>query len=192
MGRRVVCVSRTLGAGGEAIGRLVAERLGFGYFDDEVIAMASAKAGIDPGAVAAAEHHTSLVARLLARPSVKVAQEDARRFIHTALLEIVGRGDAVIVAHGASIALGQRKQVLRVLVTASVRTRAERLRQERKLGSEEDAARVVTESDRERALYLERFFHLHEEDPTLYDVLINTDALTIDEAVGAIVGAVRS
>jgi hypothetical protein len=31
---RVICISRTLGAGGEEVGWLVAERLGFAYVDE--------------------------------------------------------------------------------------------------------------------------------------------------------------
>ncbi|MBA3366230.1 MAG: cytidylate kinase family protein, partial [Actinobacteria bacterium] len=41
MSARVVCISRELGAGGEQIGRLVAERLGLQYVDEEVIARAA-------------------------------------------------------------------------------------------------------------------------------------------------------
>src|SRR5262245_51297787 len=62
---RVICISRTVGAGGEQVGRIVADRLGFDYFDDEVIRLASEKAGLEPAVVAAAEHHTSLITRLI-------------------------------------------------------------------------------------------------------------------------------
>ena len=48
MNYRVVCISRAAGAGGEQVGRLVAERLGFRYFDDEVIALASERADSTP------------------------------------------------------------------------------------------------------------------------------------------------
>src|SRR5262245_11771435 len=125
MGYRVVCVSRAICAGGEAIGHLVADRLGFRYFDDEVIALASEKAGLDPADVAKAEHHTSLLARLMEalsttpleverllplseenayyspklRPSVTLPRHEVRRLIQAAIVEIADRGEAVIVAH---------------------------------------------------------------------------------------------
>ncbi len=47
MARTVVCVSRSLGAGGEDVGRLVADRLGYVYVDEDVIARAAALGGID-------------------------------------------------------------------------------------------------------------------------------------------------
>ncbi len=48
---RVVCVSQVTAAGGEAIGELVAARLGFRYVDDEVITLAADHAGLDPAIV---------------------------------------------------------------------------------------------------------------------------------------------
>jgi len=42
-----VCISHASGAGGDDVGRIVAERLGFLYVDEEIIARAAAKGGID-------------------------------------------------------------------------------------------------------------------------------------------------
>src|SRR6185295_5119082 len=126
---RVICISRTVGAGGEQVGRVLADRLGFHYFDDEVIRLASEKAGLEPAVVAAAEHHTSLITRLidalipgprttkgyLAKPDasddyvselpplVGPPSEELRQLIQGAIVEIARRGDAVIVAHAASL-----------------------------------------------------------------------------------------
>ena len=36
-----------MGAGGEQVGRLVADRLGFTYIDEEIVSRTAAKAGID-------------------------------------------------------------------------------------------------------------------------------------------------
>lgn len=47
----------------------------------------------------------------------------------------------------------------------------------------------MTESDRERRLYLERFYDVSEELPTRYDLVVNTDLLDVEQAVAAIVGA---
>jgi CMP/dCMP kinase len=214
---RVVCVSRAIGAGGESVGDEVATRLGFRYFDDEVISLAAQRAGIEANVVAEAEHHRSLLTRLMdalarpprderllplrgdgayysarARPAATLPQEELRRLIHTAIGEIAGWGNTVIVAHAASIVLAERKDTLRVLVTASEATRRERLWLNGKFLNEQDAAQAVAESDRERARYLQRFFDLDAEPSTLYDLVINTDTLRLDQAVGAIVGAAQT
>jgi Cytidylate kinase-like family len=39
----VVCVSHTTGAGGEEVGKLVADQLGYLYVDEEIVARAAAQ-----------------------------------------------------------------------------------------------------------------------------------------------------
>jgi hypothetical protein len=214
MSCRVVCISRASVAGGEHIGHLVAERLGYRYVDDEVIMVASEKAGLDPAVVAKAEHHSSLVTRLMdalvappmkiegyfkkhekdeyyspVRPTVAPPAEEVRHLIQDAIVEIARRGEVVIVAHAASMVLANKPDVLRVLVTASTRIRTQRLYLTGKLLNEDESARAVADSDRERQRYLERFFDVKQELPTHYDLVINTDVLRLGQAVGAIVAA---
>ena len=63
--RTVICISRTTGAGGETVGHRVAEALGFRYVDEDVIVVASRKAGIDPSAMAKVEERAPLLDRIL-------------------------------------------------------------------------------------------------------------------------------
>jgi cytidylate kinase len=211
MNASVICISRTFFAGGETVGRLVAERLGIRYVDDEVIQLASEKAKVDPALVERAEHRVPILARLidalggpiewsappegyytatinvLSRPT----SEALRSLIRAAIVEIADRGNAVIVAHAASFALTGRADVLRVLVTASFATRVERLAEIRLMERAESEA-LVRESDRERQLYLRRFYEISEESPTHYDVVVNTDRVDVGQAVQVVLSAARS
>ncbi len=65
MACRVICISRSLGAGGEEIGRTVAREMGFRYADEEIITRAAEKAGVSVDTVAQVEHTPSLIARIL-------------------------------------------------------------------------------------------------------------------------------
>jgi len=65
MSHNVVCIARASGAGGEEIGRVVADRLGFLYVDEEIIDLAAKRAGIDPDQVADEERGKPLFAGLL-------------------------------------------------------------------------------------------------------------------------------
>ena len=47
-------------------------------------------------------------------------------------------------------------------------------------------------SDRERTDYFKRFYDLTEELPTHYDLVVNTEALTPEQAVSAIVAAAEA
>lgn len=215
MAYRVVCISYVMAGGGEPIGQLLAERLGFRYVDSEIIALAAERAGLEPAVVRDVEQHKGLLARLtdaLIAPPTKVQSylsrhgyyaegaptqtpppaEELRRLIQEAIFAIAERGNVVIVAHGASMALAGRPDVLRIHVTASVATRIARLWAPNKLISEEEYAKAIAESDHQRAMYLARFYDIHEESPTRYDLVVNTDALGLEPAVAAIAGAVSA
>jgi len=57
---RVVCISREVGAGGETVGRAVAEGLGFRYVDEEIVTFAADKVGVPADLVADVEARRSL------------------------------------------------------------------------------------------------------------------------------------
>jgi cytidylate kinase len=203
----VVCVSGPDGAQMREVARGVAERLGFALVDEEIILRAAAEGGVEPTVVADAEKRRSFMERTLkalasssdatayvfsagagglAEPEEAIGE--LRPLIRTAIEETAARGSAVIVAHAASHALASQPDALRVLVTASQSIRRERVASERDL-SEKDAARAIDESDAGRADYLKRFYGAKSELPTQYDLVVNTDRLSPDEAVSLVAHA---
>jgi cytidylate kinase len=191
-----VCISRSTGAGGEEVGRLVAERLGFLYVDDEIVARAAAKGGILSEEVADEERRKSLAARVLEamaqgsidlggtiplRTGEVLSSDEIRALIRETIEQTAARGNAVIVAHAASYAVTPGPEALRVLVTASPHTRAARVGEAEGL-EQARAVRAVKESDAARRDYLRRFYDVGEELPTHYDLVVNTDVLSVEQA----------
>jgi cytidylate kinase len=195
--RTVVCISHSSGAGGEEVGRLVAERLGFLCVDEEIVARAAVKGGIDAAEVADEERRKSLAVRVLnamargggdawafggsvpLRSGEELDSDDIQALIRETIEQTAARGNAVIVAHAASHAISPGPAVLRVLVTASPHTRAARVSDAEGL-DQADTARALKDSDAGRADYLKRFYDVGEELPTHYDLVFNTDGLTIE------------
>ncbi len=196
-----VCISHSTGAGGEAVGRSVAERLGYRFVDDEVIEQAGEWAELAPGFVANVERRKSLMDRVLGHveesgsPSLAPApggralpaDADLRALIKQVLASIADEGSAVIVSHAASFALS-RRDVLRVLVTASPEVRAARLSETKGLDPGA-SARLVKREDAGRADYLKRFYGVERELPTHFDLVVNTDILGSEHASAIIVAA---
>ena len=214
MGFRVVCISRTTAAGGEDVGQAVAQGLGFRYVDEQIIRLAARQAQVDPALVAKAEHRQPLLQRLMEKmpgsagivaaatgvsvgafvpsptgPKADVA--DLRAMIQATIHEVARAGQAVIVAHAASMALADADGVLRVLITASAETRVRRVAELERLVTEEAERRIAT-SDRERREYFQRFYNLKEELATHYDLVVNTDVLTTAQAVAVVLTAARA
>ena len=195
----VVCISHAAGAGGEDVGRLVAARLGFLYVNEEIVATAAAKGGVDAADVADEERRKSLAARVLGAIAQgggeawalggsvplgsrdELRSDDIRALIRETIEQTAARGNAVIVAHAASYAVSRGPMILRVLVTASPDMRATRVANAEGL-DQAGAVRAVRDSDAGRADYLKRFYEVGEELPTHYDLVFNTDTLSIEQA----------
>ena len=167
---------------------------------------AAAKGGISPSDVADAEKRKSVLGRLvremgrtagpdsygfagLSSPYLEGVTPDAvRSLIRDTIEETANQGNVVIVSHAASLALSDRPNVLRVLVTASPETRARRLSETRTIALE-DARKTIKDADSARADYLRRFYGVEAELPTHYDLVVNTDTLSVEQAADLVAQA---
>src|SRR5438874_5622333 len=88
MAYTVVCISRHVGAGGEEIGRGIADRLGFRFVDEEIVQRAAAESGVDPESVANVEERRTVAGRLLdAMEQAAIAMPEAMAWAPDAVLE---------------------------------------------------------------------------------------------------------
>jgi cytidylate kinase len=205
---KVITIARTLGAGGETLGERLADDLGFRYVDSEIIDRAAAVAGVTPQELSKVEARKGLLSRILDNlaksgggaavagaaippPMLDLDTPTYEQMIVDVIRETADMEFVVIVAHGAAIPLGKRDDVMRILVTASDVTRARRIGEGRSM-SERKALDEVAESDKSRADFFRRFYQLERELPTHYDLIINTDKVSVDEAAAAVLAMVRA
>jgi cytidylate kinase len=202
----VVCVSHTTGSGGDEVGKLVAEQLGYFCVDEDIVAGAAAQGGLEPGDVADEERRRSFVHRMLdalaegggnalavgAAPLAATMEglqpADVRALIRETVVQTAAHGNVVIVSHAASFAVEPGPRALRVFVTSSPGTRAQRVGAAEGL-DETNAARMIKDSDGGRRDYLKRFYSVEQEAPTDYDLVINTDVLSTEQAAAIVVHA---
>lgn len=206
MGYGVVCISSQDGAGAAEASRLVAETLGFGLIDEDILTRAAVEAGVEREVVADVERRKSAVIKILegfgpANVGVggivmmpqdvgygRPASDELRGLIRSVIEDMATAGSVVIVAHAASLALAAREDALRVFITASLETRQRRLADSLEV-DEKEAAKVIKRSDAGRADYIKRFYRIAAELPTHYDLVINTDKLTPDDAARLVIDA---
>ena len=202
MAGRVVCISHATGSGGEEVGKQVAQRLGYLYLDEEIVARAAAEGRLEPRDIADEERRRSFAGRVLevlaegggdawtfgataAAAMESVRPADIRALIRETVVQTAARGRVVIVAHAASYAIEPGPENLRVLITASAPTRAERVSTQDSL-DQSQALRRVKKADAGRRDYLKRFYGIDRESPTDYDLVINTDVLSTGQAADII------
>jgi cytidylate kinase len=183
----VICISHVEGADGGAVGRAVAEKLGYAFADDAIVSEAARAAGVFAESVSYAE-------RKDAKRSIEVdfgrveKTENLRDLIKTAIDSAADRGKIVITSHAASYALAGREGVLRVFVTSPDETRVARFAETEGLDPKR-AVKELEESDKGRAAYLQRFYGVKNEQPTDYDLVLNTEKLGTDAAAALVAAA---
>jgi cytidylate kinase len=94
----------------------------------------------------------------------------------------------VIVAHAASLALSGKPEVLKILVTASDGRRIDRWAEAKNL-TQAEAEAEISKADKGRDDYLRSFYQVRQELPTHYDLVVNTDALSIEQGVEIVLAA---
>lgn len=208
----VITISREYGSRGNAIARLLCERLGYRYFDKELMAQLGEAMGVEPEAIAGLpddrQHRArSYVERFFAampsitgdigwRAAAKVEVEAQLERLSVQTVESLIRaaheqGNVVIVGRAAQVVLHNEPNVLHVRVVAPIEQRIRRAQATAGLSS--DAAReLVHQRDRAAADYLKSFYNVDWTDPLLYDLVINTSKLTEQASVELIAQALAS
>jgi len=173
-----IALSRSPGSGGAEVGLRVAEVLGYGFFGIELVDEIARKTHVQRHLVEGLDEHLrNAVERFLSDGfrSGSFRESDYLRGLMRTLGALSQRGGAVILGRGSPFVL-PASRTLRVLVIAPLEFRATRAAAARKL--ELDAARRVVEAeDAERRRFLGHHFHVDPDDPSLYDLVVNTGTI---------------
>lgn len=186
--RPVLTISRDYGSGGGDIARLLAERLNVECYDKEILDAITERAGADR--------------QLLERLDDKVGEElgvwlyslvtgqratraDYVNFLFKVILGIGAQG-GVILGRGGHLILADKKKVLRVRITGSPDRCAERVAEKEGMTLKAAKDRLL-EVRQERGRFIWEVFHKRLNDPSTFDLVINTDRFNSIEPLMAII-----
>ncbi len=117
-----------------------------------------------------------------ALPPFAATMEDYVHMVGVVIQDLAREGQVVIVGRGGQVILGRSPQAFRVLVVAPFQRRVETVRERERLEQKETLTRVRA-SDEARRNYLKRYHQAEWLDPTLYDLVINTEKIPVPDAV---------
>ena len=92
------------------------------------------------------------------------------------ILRLAGLGHTILVGRGANVITARLPNVFHVRLVAPLATRIRHAAEYYHL-SEAEAVKLVREQDQARRRYLRRYFNAEIDDPSLYDVTLNTGRL---------------
>jgi cytidylate kinase len=201
----IITISRQYGSGGSAVAARVAALLGWKLFDNAIVDAVAEQMGMAAERVRALdERHPPLIARLantlaLGAPEVlsseageavlppdELVRESTRRVME----EAVAREPVVVVGRGAQLVLSQHADAIHVFCYAPRHALARRVA-ERESISEAEAARMVDQVNRQRALAVRRDYGRVWGAPENYHLCLNTEWLGIEQSAQIVVRSAR-
>jgi cytidylate kinase len=189
---RNAAIGREAGAGGGAIARLAATKLGWKVYDHELLEAIAQRMDRPADEVRALDELAPSVVQdwLLPLREEHYAPQEAYLDHLAKLVEAIGRaGDSIVVGRGAGFLL-PRSETLTVRVVAPMKARAARLA-ERMGVSVRTARRAARDLDRRRSQFARTMYRVDPDDAHNYDLVLDSDSLGLEMAAELIVRAVE-
>ena len=183
---KIVTIEREYGSGGGEIAQLLAKELGWKLWDQLLTEEIARLAECPKAVVEDREERTdplyyrlfksflrgSYEGSLNAHKIKPVDSECILKFSESVVQHAAKTGNSVIVGRGSQHFLRNRKDTLRVFLYAPVEDKVKRLLARGK--SEKEAEQLVDTVDRERADFIQKYFHVEWPDRAIYHTMINT------------------
>ena len=210
--KKIITISREYGSGGRLIGKLVAENLGYSFFDREIIDMAAQESGLSPDFIKKTEQNLSsgFLYNLLLGTSysgsngtpsslngnqmLPLADQvfNAERKV---ILDLAKKGSCVIVGRCADYILNtsdeiDSKELLNVFIYGDLEEKLKRIEELYK-EPEQAAKKNIQQIDKRRANHYNTFTEATWGDRKNYDLMINSSTAGIEETARIIAEIAR-
>ena len=206
----VITISREVGSGGRTVGEKLAEKLNVNYVSKELLKALEEKFNLTRGGI---EHlkstkknwFTDLFEQVAPAPKATIkigGYTYSREFqesvtvqdIYDAEVEILNaiadEGSCVIAGRSAFFVLKDRPNKVDIFITASKEHRIERIMTKQNM-TREEAIKLIEAIDKGRDNYVKRYTGLSRYDMRNYDLVLDMDAMTEDEAVEKILNFIK-
>jgi cytidylate kinase len=181
----IITISRGTMSGGEALAKCLSERLSIPAVSQEILQEASKRFGISqPLLLQQLEKTKGLVHGPSPERGLYLAA------IQLALAERAAKGSFVYHGHAGHFLLKGVPQVLKVRVIAPLIRRAQKMAETQHISFEE-AQKTIEKMDEGRIKWTRFLYDVDWRDPSLYDLVVNVDAITMENACEMIVCALN-
>lgn len=196
---RAITISREYGSGGGEVARRLATRLGWQLVDHEMVIRLAQRLNISEYEAAAYDEHSAgLLERMLMSmraidPSMLVnvagnsmnSEEVYHQALHQVVVAAAQQRHVIIIGRGSQIVLRNYRDVLNVRIVAPLEQCITYVMQREGLNYDDAKSRIQMK-DRDRKRYLHAQYHIDNDDPHLYDMILNTGVVDLDSVVDLI------
>ncbi|MDZ7598287.1 MAG: cytidylate kinase-like family protein [Desulfobacterales bacterium] len=201
----VITISRQFGAGGKTVGKMVADKLGYTFADDDIIQMVAEAANVSPHWVESIEKEAGgklsrVVSSMVSKRLVDRILKDERGYMDERLYldylvviiaQIAEEGNAVILGRGSQYILHDHPDAYHVLLVSDLKSRV-KFMTERYDFSESQAAQIVNREDKRQLNLYRKIGKTDYDNPALYHLVVNMAKMDLQTAVRLILNLVPS
>ena len=195
MKKRIITISRQFGSGGRFIGEEIAKRLGFAYYDKNIIGHIAEESGLSPEYIEESGELSpkkglfayAFTGRNSAGKSVEDMVYEAQRKV---ILYIAKKGNCVIIGRNADFILRDRDDVLNVFIHGDLPEKTERICRLYHV-SEREAVKMMEDIDKRRVanynFYTEQKWGMARN----YTLTLNSSVLGYERCEEMIIGCMK-
>lgn len=190
--KKIITISRQFGSGGRSIGKEVAERLGYAYYDSELVLQVAEKTGLHPNYIEDAGEYApgKSILSYAFSSGTSAGSMNASDYLWSnqcsVILEIAEKGNCVIVGRCADYILRDRKDCLNVFIYANKDYRAKHI-VERYGVRDKSPEKRLEEKDSKRKVNYKYFTGRNWGNFDNYHISLDSSALTPEKCVDIIV-----
>lgn len=193
----ILTISREAYCGGDELAKKLAEKLGFKYYNREIITLASEKSGIHEDHFDSAEKKPtnsilySVVMSMYSPRGAYVKLDDVftdDKIYKTQaeiIREMAEEGNCMFVGRCSDYILRHNENCVNIFLRASTEDRIKRAMEQEGI-MEPEAKKLVSRSDKKRRSYYNYYTNREWGAITNYDLMLNLSKLTEDEAIEVI------
>lgn len=184
----IITIGRQLGSGGREIAKIIAEDLGYRFYDKELLNLAAKESGFSEKVFEKNDEHKGFL-RTLFHPHVPhigdgnfyksdFSQEGLFQFQSDAIKKAANESSCVFVGRCADYVLRNCDNVIKIFITADMEQRMERICK-RLCCDDMTACKIISNSENERASYYNYYTGQRWGNAGNYDLCINSSILGI-------------
>ncbi len=195
MAYKIITISRQYGSGGRAVGKQLAEALGYSFYDNALVQKVVEKTGLTEDFIKQAGEYSpfssmfsyGLVSRDRGGSSLEdMVYAEQRKVI----LDIVDKENCVFVGRCSDAILDVREDCFNVFISGDFDDKIERIKGYNDC-NEKEARKLMRETDKKRKLHYDYYTDRKWGVADNYDLCLNTSTLGVDKCVELIMQAIK-
>ncbi len=201
----VITISRQFGSGGKALGKMLADELGYVFADSDIVSKIAQAANVSETWVENVEKEAGgklsrVISRMVSKGLVDKVLKDERGYIDEEIYldylvvmvaQIAEEGDVVIMGRGSQYILRDHPDAIHVLLVNEFENRVKYVIEHHDLPYNK-AAQMVRSEDKRRASLYKKIGKTDYDRPDLYDLVLNMAELDLDTAKNMVIDLVKA